>query len=88
MKKAYGKNALVGQSGGPTAAINASLAGVISGALVDVLWLAFLSGTGIYEIIPGFIVSMIVSVVVTLLDKAPAKEVTDIFDAATSPDEE
>lgn len=33
MKTVYGKNALVGQSGGPTAAINASLAGVIAGWL-------------------------------------------------------
>ena len=60
-----------------------ALAGVISGAVVDVLWLSFLSGTtGIYEIIPGFIVSMIVSIVVTLIDKAPSKEVTDIYEAA------
>ena len=33
MKTIYGKNALVCQSGGPTAAINASLAGVIAGWL-------------------------------------------------------
>lgn len=33
MNKSYGKNAVVGQSGGPTAAINASLAGVISACL-------------------------------------------------------
>ena len=39
MKKTYGKNALVGQSGGPTAAINASLTGVISE------WLESQSGT-------------------------------------------
>ena len=32
MKHLYG-NAVVGQSGGPTAAINATLAGVISGAM-------------------------------------------------------
>ena len=62
-----------------------ALAGVISGALVDVLWLAFLSGpTGIYELIPGFIVSMIVCIAVTLTDKAPSDEITAIFDAATS----
>jgi sodium/proline symporter len=60
-----------------------ALAGVISGALVDVLWLAFLGGsTGLYELIPGFIVSMIVSIVVTLLDKAPSSEITAIYDAA------
>ena len=62
-----------------------ALAGIIAGALTDVLWFVFLSSTGIYELIPGFIVSMIAAVVVTLIDKAPAKEVTDIFDAATSP---
>ena len=66
-----------------------ALAGVIAGAVTDVLWLIFLSGpTGIYEIIPGFAVSLIASVAVTLLDKAPSKEVTDIYDAATAPIEE
>ena len=66
-----------------------ALAGVIVGALVDVLWLVFLAGpTGIYEMIPGVIASAIAAVVVTLLDKAPAKEVTDIYDAATAPTED
>ena len=61
-----------------------ALAGVISGAVVDILWLAFLSkSTGIYELIPGFIVSMICAIVVTLLDKKPSDEVTAIFDKAT-----
>ena len=66
-----------------------ALAGVISGALVDVLWLVFLSGpTGIYELIPGFAISMIVAVVVTLLDKKPSDEILAIYDKATAPDEE
>ena len=66
-----------------------ALAGVISGALVDVLWLAFLSKpTGIYELIPGFAVSMIVAIVVTLLDNKPSDEITAIFDKATSDIEE
>ena len=34
MKKLFG-NAVVGQSGGPTAAINATLSGVIRGVLSD-----------------------------------------------------
>ena len=62
-----------------------ALAGVIAGALTDILWLVFLTGpTGIYELIPGFAVSMIVAVVVTLCDKAPSDEVTAIFDKATA----
>jgi len=65
-----------------------ALAGVITGALVDIIWNLFLSDvTGIYEMIPGFALSMLVAVVVTLIDKAPSKEVTDIYDKATSPDE-
>ena len=64
-----------------------ALAGVISGALVDVLWLAFLSGpTGIYELIPGFIVSMVVAIVATLIDKKPSEEVVAVYDKAVSAD--
>jgi sodium/proline symporter len=62
-----------------------ALAGVIVGAVTDILWLIFLSGpTGIYELIPGFVISMIVAIVATLLDNAPSDEVTDIFDTAVS----
>ena len=63
-----------------------AVAGVIGGAVTDVLWLLFMSGTGIYEIIPGFIVGGVLAVVVTLLDKQPAPEVCAIFDAATKQD--
>ncbi len=61
-----------------------ALTGIITGACVDALWLAFLSGTGIYEIIPGFAAGLIVTVVVSLLTKAPSKEVCDLFDKAVS----
>lgn len=63
-----------------------AVAGVIGGAVVDVLWLLFMSSTGIYEIIPGFIVSAILAVVVTLLDKKPSEEVYRIYDEATKND--
>ncbi len=66
-----------------------AVAGIIGGALADIIWLAFLyNSTGVYEMIPGVIVGFICAVVTTLIDKAPAKEVTDIYDAATSPDTE
>ena len=66
-----------------------ALAGVIAGAVTDVLWLIFLTApTGIYEIIPGFIASFLAAVAATILDKEPSEEVTAIFDAATAPIEE
>ena len=61
-----------------------AVAGVTAGAVVDVLWLAFMSGTGIYEIIPGFIAGFVAAVAATLTDKAPDKEVEAIFDRATA----
>ncbi len=60
-------------------------AGVIVGAVVDVVWLLKLSGpTGIYEIIPAFICSAIVAVVVSLIDKKPSAEVEALFDNAVA----
>lgn len=59
-----------------------AVAGIVTGFAVDALWYAFLSGsTGLYEIIPGFLASMAAAVVVSLIDKEPSKEITDIFDA-------
>ena len=57
-----------------------AVAGILSGAIVDIAWLAFLGKLGIYEILPGCIVSLLVAVVVTLATPEPDKEVTDLFD--------
>ena len=61
-----------------------ALSGIIAGAAVDILWLVFLSGTKVYEIIPGFICSLIAAVVVSRMTKAPSKEVEDLFDAGVN----
>lgn len=62
-----------------------AIAGVVCGAVTDVLWLIFLTKTtGIYEILPGFIVGLIACVIVSLLDKAPGEEVIKIFETATA----
>ena len=34
-------------------------AGIVAGAAVDILWLAFLGSTGIYEIVPGFLAGLL-----------------------------
>lgn len=39
---------------------------------------------GLYEIIPGFIASLLVAVIVTLITKAPSKDVEDLFDKAST----
>lgn len=68
-----------------------AVAGIIVGALVDMLWLwlpigdagTLTSITAIYEIIPGFIIGGIAAIIVTLIDKAPSAEVEAIYARAT-----
>ncbi len=59
-----------------------TLAGIIAGAVVDIVWLAFLSSTKVYEIIPGFICGLVVAVMVSLATKKPDREVESLFDRA------
>ena len=61
-----------------------AVAGIVFGAAVDILWHSFLGCFGLYEIIPGFLCGLIAAVAVSLLSKAPGKDVTDIFDAVAS----
>ena len=61
-----------------------AIAGIVSGALVDILWLAFLGSTGIYEIIPGCIVGLAAGIIVSLCSKAPGKDVEELFDKAVA----
>ena len=68
-----------------------AVAGILVGAIVDMVWLwlpvcngaALTAVTGIYEIIPGFILGGIVAIVVTLIDKKPSQEVLAIYAKAT-----
>ena len=57
-----------------------AVAGILVGAVVDILWLAFLSGTGVYEIIPGFACGLIAALAVSYLTPAPGKDVEALFD--------
>ena len=63
-----------------------AVAGIIAGAVVDIVWLLTLTSiTGVYEIIPGFIVGLIATIVVSLCTKEPSEEVNAIFTSATDP---
>lgn len=68
---------------------NGALAGMVVGALMVIVWKNTIGTTGlgfipagIYEIIPGFICSMIAIIVVSLMDKTPNRDVTERFEQA------
>ena len=63
-----------------------AVAGIVVGAAVDILWLAFLSSTGIYEILPGAVAGLIAAVLVSLVSPAPGKDVEELFDTAVASD--
>jgi sodium/proline symporter len=61
-----------------------AVSGIVAGAVVDVLWLVFMSGTGLYEIIPGFAAGIIAAVVVTLCGKGPGAAVETLYDKSVA----
>ena len=59
---------------------NGIVAGIIVGGVTVLIWKQ-LALFGLYEIVPGFIFSLIAIYVVSLMDKEPDKELIDTFNA-------
>ena len=61
-----------------------AIAGMLSGGAMVFIWKYLIKPMGglwgIYELLPAFIVSSLAIVIVSLLTKAPSKEITDEFD--------
>ncbi len=66
--------------------IKGTVAGIIGGAGTVLIWEYVLPDslaiTSLYSIVPGIIVSLILTVAVSLADKEPSKEVQEMFDMA------
>ena len=59
-----------------------AMAGMLTGALVVVFWNSVVPDSGIYEMIPGFILAFIAIIVVSLITPAPSAAVIDSFNKA------
>ena len=59
-----------------------AMAGMLTGALVVVFWNDVVPNSGIYEMIPGFILATIAIVIVSLITPAPKGAITETFDKA------
>ena len=60
---------------------NGALAGIIVGGLTVLIWKQF-AWFGLYEIVPGFLFSLIAIYVVSKLDGGPSQEIQDEFEQA------
>jgi sodium/proline symporter len=64
---------------------NGALAGMIVGGIVVIVWKQLQGGIfELYEIVPGFILACVAIVIVSLLDKAPSKEIVEEFERIES----
>ena len=78
---------------------NGAVVSIIVGFAMSILWMVLfnleyygfnsvIANTQIYEIVPGFLFSLIAGVAVSLLTKAPEKEVVELFDSVKIDDQE
>ena len=63
-----------------------ALAGMISGGVVVIVWIAagLNTMTGLYELFPGFIVGLVACIVGSLLDRSDRTEMEKLFDYAVN----
>lgn len=74
--------------------MSGALAGMISGGAVVIVWKNLLSdkllvaadGSTLYELVPAFVISLILIIVVSLISKAPSKEIIDDFEKVSTID--
>ena len=60
---------------------NGAVAGLLAGGITAIVWANISGGLfDLYEIVPGFALGAIAIVVVSLLDREPAAELTELFD--------
>lgn len=64
---------------------NGALAGIIVGGLTVIIWKNYFAYTGLYEIIPGFILNALVIFLVSFFGEGPAPEVEAEFERAMKP---
>jgi sodium/proline symporter len=59
---------------------NGALAGIIVGAVTVIVWSSLKGGLfDLYELAPGFLLSSLAIIIISLIDKAPSKEVQEEF---------
>lgn len=62
--------------------LNGAIIGIIVGAVTVILWKNLMADTGLYEIVPGFVLSTLSIVIVSLLGQKPDDSIVARFDQA------
>lgn len=62
--------------------LNGAIVGMVVGAVSVIVWKNTMADTGLYEIVPGFILAFISIITVSLMGKAPSQDVVERFEHA------
>ena len=62
--------------------LSGAVAGMVVGAVTVILWKNVFASTGLYEIVPGFILATLAIIVVSLISKAPTRDMLERFEQA------
>lgn len=62
---------------------NGALAGIIVGGITVLVWKQF-AWFGLYEIVPGFLLSVLAIYIVSLMDKPPTREIAEEFETVNT----
>lgn len=64
---------------------NGAIAGIIAGGVTVIAWKQMSGGIfDLYEIVPGFIMSALAIVIVSLMDEEPPREIIEEFNSVSS----
>ncbi len=65
-----------------------AIAGMLAGGIMIFIWKFAVRPMGgildIYELLPAFIIALVINIIVSLATKAPDKELTDLYDEVTA----
>ena len=64
-----------------------AVTGIVVGADVDLFWLIFLKDTGVYEILPGFVIGAVAAIAAAKFIGSPSEDVLKLYDDAVAYDD-
>ena len=66
--------------------MSGAVAGIITGGVSVVVWEMFFNGTGIYSLLPAFVLALAAVIIVSLCTKVDKDKVDELFTRANAKD--
>lgn len=64
-----------------------AVTGIVVGANIDIAWIIFMKDTGVYELLPGFVIGALAAIAAAKLVGPPSEDVLKLYDDAVAYDD-